>query len=52
MAPGIQTAARGLVSQVVPPRVHGQAYTIRCCADDWAMAAGLPLGSCQTAAAD
>ena len=41
--PGRVTAVHGFVSQVVP-RVHGQAYTIRRCADDWVMAAVLPLG--------
>jgi len=35
------------------PRVHGQPYTtVQRCADGWVMAAGLPLGWCQVAAAD
>ena len=51
--PGREMAVRGFVRESSrAPRVHRQAYTIRRCADDWATAAGLPLGCCQTAAAD
>jgi len=48
MAPGRVTAMRGFVSQAVarPTKMPGSTVNpaLRCCADDWAMAAGLPLG--------
>jgi len=53
MAPGRVTAMRGFVSQAVARSTKMPGSTVnpalRCCADDWAMAAGLPLGR-QTAA--